>query len=268
MPRRPCSFRTCSASWRRSRVNSIASSGVIGSMKATRSVGPNAVSTKFVSASRDRSALAIWSMWYSSQKIRNTRTSSRSASWRAWLRDRIGSDVLSTSAGSPLASTSLNDVIVCAASSSSTTKSSIVRSVTRRPRRSRTVTSTRTTSVSTRIVGCRCSCWGGCCVGGVWSRMPARTVAEPAWAAARNAITHISRVSCIIVYRPRPRQTIGIAGAAALPGRPISIYRTVGRGSCGKEVAASRRLQVSLFAATAFLADSQAPWGLGRSGAS
>ena len=48
--------------------------------------------------------------------------------------------------------------------------------------------------------------------------MPARTVAEPAWAAARNAITHISRVSCIIVTTSDARRTIGTAGAAALSG--------------------------------------------------
>ena len=93
-------------------MNRIASVGVSWSISATRSVGPNANCTKLVSASRARIAGAIWPMWYSSQKMTNTRMSSRAASTAACCGERIGSDV-SSSGASPLASTSLRVSIAC-----------------------------------------------------------------------------------------------------------------------------------------------------------
>ena len=52
-------------------------------------------------------------MWYSSQKITKTRTSSRAASAAACSGDRIGSDTSSPGGGWPSADTNLNDWIVC-----------------------------------------------------------------------------------------------------------------------------------------------------------
>ena len=100
-------------------------------------------------------------MWYSSQKMTNTRTSSRAASAAACSGDRIGSDTSSPSGGRPSAETNLNDCTVCGAPSSSSEKSSAVRSVSGSPCRSTTVTSTRTRFASVRNVG-GCGVWGAC----------------------------------------------------------------------------------------------------------
>ncbi len=108
-PERPRRCRTDSASSSRSRVNRIASTGVSGSMNATRSVGPNAVRTNRARFSRANDSLPMRLMWYSSQKIRNTRTSSRPASAAACSRDLIVSDVSSPCSGCPSALTNLND---------------------------------------------------------------------------------------------------------------------------------------------------------------
>jgi hypothetical protein len=108
-------------------------------------------------------ALLNCSMWYSSQKIRNTRTSSRAASAAAWCVDRMGSD--KSSVGSPVASTSLKEVISWSSPFSRSSKSSAVSVRTGMPLRSITLTSTRTSSVPVRNTGGRCSsdCSPVCC---------------------------------------------------------------------------------------------------------
>ena len=65
-------------------------------MKPTMSVGPNAVRTNCVRYPRARVALTIWPMWYSSQKIRKSRTLSFEASAAACERDRIVSETSSS----------------------------------------------------------------------------------------------------------------------------------------------------------------------------
>ena len=52
-------------------------------------------------------------MWYSSQKITKTRTSSRAASAAACSGDRIASEASSPGGGWPSADTNLNDCTVC-----------------------------------------------------------------------------------------------------------------------------------------------------------
>jgi hypothetical protein len=91
-------------------------------------------------------------MWYSSQKITNTRMSSRAASTAACSGDRIGSDV-SSSGAAPLAEIILTVSTSCGSPSSRTSKSSFVRSVTGLPFLSMTVTSTRTLAVPPRNTG-------------------------------------------------------------------------------------------------------------------
>ena len=109
--------------------------------------------TNVVSALRPLIASANRLMWYSSQKMTKTRTSSRAASAAACSGERIGSETPSPGGGWPSAETNLNDVTVCAAPSSSTAKSPAVSVVTGSPWRSTTVTSTRTRLASARKVG-------------------------------------------------------------------------------------------------------------------
>ncbi len=139
-------------------------------MMPTRSVGPKFSSTALVSASLARSADTNCSMWYSSQKIRNVRTSSRAASAAACEAPRIGSD--RSSVGWPFADTNLNDVIGCGLPSSSISKSSAVSVVTGLPLRSVTVASTLMTLVPDRNGGR----WGSC----AWRVTSARNTAASA----------------------------------------------------------------------------------------